>query len=398
MSDIPPPLPPVSAHRPSPARPPGARPRVLHIYKDYFPPVMGGVEATINILAEGCRVAFDTAVLVNSGTRKTFQETIDGVSVTRVGEWGRFASAPFSPAFVSALRREAARADILHFHHPNPTGDLARFLVRPGAPAVMTYHSDVVRQKRAMTVYGPLQNWQMARCEVIMPTSPNYVDSSPWLQRHRERCQVVPLGIPMEPLEETPAVAARAQALRAQFPGQKLTLFVGRLRYYKGLEFLLKAANHFPGQIILAGTGPMEAELKTLARDLHIAERVQFLGDIPDQEKIAWYYAADVFCLPSHLRSEAFGLSQLEAMACGTPVVCCDVASGVPFVNKDGVSGLVVPTENPEALGKALGQILSDDALRLRLSEGAFQRARSEFTAEKMCERVMSVYREVLQK
>lgn len=395
MSD-PAPDPPVSTRSSAPPR--HGRPRVLHIYKDYYPPVMGGVEATINILAEGCRDEFDTAVLVNSGSRESFHETINGVSVTRVGEWGRFASAPFSPAFVNAMRREAARADILHFHHPNPTGDLARFLTRPIAAAVMTYHSDVVRQQRAMAVYGPLQNWQMTHCDVIMPTSPNYMESSPWLQRHRDRCRVVPLGIPMQPLESTPAVARRAAELRAQFPGEKLTLFVGRLRYYKGLEYLLKAAPHFHGQIILAGTGPMAADLAALAGELGIGGRVHFLGDVPEQEKIAWYHAADVFCLPSHLRSEAFGLSQLEAMACGTPVVCCDVPSGVPFVNKNGESGLVVPTENPEALGAALQQILSDDALRERLGAGAFARARREFTAEKMCERVKDVYRTVLKK
>lgn len=372
------------------------KPRVLHVYKDYYPPVMGGVELTINVLAEGCLDEFDVSVLVNSTSRKSSVEEVNGVRVVKVSEWGRAASAPISPAFVFALGREAKGADIIHFHHPNPTGDLARFLSRPAVPCVMTYHSDVVRQRWAMAVYGHLQNWQMARCEVIMPTSPNYMRSSEWLQQHEELCEVVPLGIRMDYLQETPEISEQARQIRAEYGAEPLTLFVGRLRYYKGLHFLIEAAQSIPGFIILAGTGPVERELKELAVRLGVKERVRFLGDISEQEKVAWYHAADVFCMPSHLRSEAFGLSQVEAMACGTPVVSCNIESGVPFVNQSGTSGLTVPPEDPVALASALRKVLSDEDLRKNLSEGARDRARREFTAEVFCSRVKNVYRRVL--
>jgi rhamnosyl/mannosyltransferase len=379
-----------------PAPTPSRRPRILHVYKDYFPPVLGGVELTINLLAEGCLDEFDVSVLVNSASRHTFEETINGVRIVRVSEWGRAASAPISPAFITALARESHRADILHFHHPNPTGDLARLLSRPRLPSVMTYHSDVVRQQWAMTAYGPLQNWQMSQCAIIMPTSPNYMQSSPWLRRHAARCQVVPLGIRMDPFAETPAVLQRAKELRQQFGNQKIVLFVGRLRYYKGLQFLLDAAPSIPGIVLIAGTGPMESALREQVARLNIQDRVHFLGDISDEDKVAWYHAAHVFCMPSHLRSEAFGLSQVEAMACGTPVVSCNIASGVPFVNAHEVSGLVVPPEDPPALAQARTQLFTDDDLRQRLGRGAFERAHTEFTARRMCDRVKAVYRQVL--
>lgn len=373
----------------------GRKPRVLHVYKDYYPPVMGGVEMTIHLLAEGCRKRYDTAVLVNSGGLRGFERRVGNVPVYGVSEWGRAASAPVSPRFITALGRLAREADILHFHHPNPTGDLARFLSRPKVPAVMTYHSDVVRQQRAMAVYGRLQDWMMAHCRVIMPTSPNYMESSPWLQRHRERCRVVPLGIEVEQFAGTEAVLRRAAELRA---GRRrpTVLFVGRLRYYKGLQFLVRAMPMMDVDVMLAGTGPMEAELRGTAAELGVADRLHFLGDIPDEEKVAWYHAADVFCMPSHLRSEAFGISQVEAMAAGLPVVSTDVPSGVPFVNKDGVSGLTVRAENVEALAAGINRIVTDGELRARLAEGARKRAWEMFTAERMCADVMDVYDGVL--
>ncbi len=379
-----------------------ARPRVLHVYKDFYPPVIGGVEMTINMMAEGCRDEYDVSVLVNSGTRRTSEEVINGTRVIRVAEWGRAASAPFSPAFVSALAREAKNADILHFHHPNPTGDLARFMSRPAPPAVMTYHSDVVRQQKAMAVYGPLQNWMMSRCQVIMPTSPNYMESSPWLARHRERCAVVPLGIRIEEFTESPVVQTRAAEIRAGILGKSesslpLILFVGRLRYYKGLQFLIAAMRDIDAQLILAGSGPMESELRRLAAELRVADRIHFLGNIVDDEKLACYYAADVFCMPSHLRSEAFGISQVEAMATGLPVVSTRIASGVPYVNADGISGLTVEPENPLALAEAINRIITNDDLRKRLGDGARTRARVEFSAGRMCSDVKRVYRSVLE-
>lgn len=372
------------------------RPRVLHVYKDYYPPVMGGVEMTINLLAEGCSDAYKTAVLVNSGGKRSFEESVNGVRVMRVSEWGRAASAPFSPAFVTALAREAKKADILHFHHPNPTGDLARFLSRPSPPAVMTYHSDVVRQKWAMAAYGPLQNWMMSRCAVIMPTSPNYMESSEWLQRHRGRCQVVPLGIRVENFDSTPATEKRAVEIRERFNQRPLVLFVGRLRYYKGLQFLVEAMPDVKAELVLAGTGPMEPELRQQALKLRVADRIHFPGDITDAEKLAYYFAADVFCMPSHLRSEAFGLSQVEAMACGLPVVSTNIASGVPFVNADGISGLTVEPENPRALAEALNTLLTNEELRRKFSAGALSRVREEFSASRMCSHVNQIYASVM--
>jgi len=319
------------------------------------------------------------------------------VRVRRVPEWCRIWSAPLSPAFVSALREEAQHADLLHFHHPNPTGDLAYLLSGLHTPFVMTYHSDVVRQRAAMILFAHVQRRMMECARRIMPTSPNYIDSSPWLQKYREKLRIVPLGIELERFQKSPSVEKKVLEIRQQW-GEQLILFVGRLRYYKGLHFLIEAMRSVPsGRLIIIGTGPEEIKLKQMVRELDLAQRCVFLGELDEDDVVAYLHASQVFCLPSHLRSEAFGLCQIEAMACGLPVVSTALATGVPYVNRDGETGLVVEPGNPTALAEALNRLLADPALRERFSRAALERAREEFSAERMCERLKAVYWEVLQ-
>ena len=371
------------------------RPRVLHVYKDYYPPVMGGIETTINLMARGTADAFEPSVLVCAGSGDAGVAMIDGVRVRRIQEWRRFSGAPVAPDFVKALREEAARADIIHLHHPNPTGDVALLLSGAKTPTVMTYHSDIVRQRFTRILFAPVQHWSMRRCAVIMPTSPQYLESSPWLRRYREKCEVVPLGIELRRFKKTPAIVEARDALKRAHPG-KLIVFVGRLRYYKGLEFLLKAMVGLPATLLIGGTGgDEERRLRRLAAEM---TNVRFLGDLSEEQLVALLHAADIFCMPSHLRSEAFGLSMVEAMACGKPLVSARLDTGVCFVNRDGVSGVNVEPASPPALHDALAKLLHDDALRARLAHGAISRAQARFSAEDMCEAVKSVYRKVLER
>jgi glycosyltransferase involved in cell wall biosynthesis len=372
-----------------------AKPRVLHVYKDYYPPVLGGVETTIRLMALGTKSSFDVSVLVNSGTLRTFSETIEQVQVTRVGEFCRAASAPMSPQFLFAIRRACASADLLHMHHPNPTGDAALLLSGFHGPVVMTYHSDVVRQRQLMRLYGPLQERTMRRCDVIMPTSPNYIESSEWLQRHRDRCTVLPLGIDLSRFSMTADVEAAAARVRARYPGP-IVIFVGRLRYYKGLHFLVEAMRNVNATLLLGGTGPEQDRLAQQIRDLNLEERVHMLGDLSEEQLVAHLRAADVFCMPSHLRSEAFGLSQIEAMACGLPVVSTDLPTGVPFINRHRETGLIVPPAAPAPLGAAINELLQNEQLRYAMGAQAKTRATTEFGAQRMCSQLMDVYNQVL--
>lgn len=373
---------------------PTKRLRIVHVYKDFWPPVLGGIERSINWMIGGLKDRHDFTVLVNSRTSSTREREWEGVRIVEVGEWGRFQSAPLSPAFPLWMRR--LRADIWHFHVPNPTGDVSWLLSRPKGRAVATYHSDVVRQKWAMALYGPVLRAFLTRCDRVLPTSPHLITSSPILRDLQERCTVVPLGMPQGRYERTAESGLRAREIKRQFKGFPLLVFVGKLRYYKGLQFLVSAMRGLPHvQLAIIGEGPEGPKLERLAAELKVDDRVQFLGELPDDEVVPYLHAADLFVLPSHLTSEAYGLSQIEAMACGVPVVCCDLPTGVPWVNQDGRTGRVVPPADDEALAAAIGELLSDTTRRLRMGEAALRRAREEFSQEAMCRRLEAVYTEV---
>jgi glycosyltransferase involved in cell wall biosynthesis len=369
-------------------------PRIVHVYKDVYPPIEGGIERIIYHLTRLTAGSFEPRVVVAARTwRAGRRELAPGVLVEEVPSAGRLLSTPLAPGFIAALRRSGA--DLFHFHIPHPTGELAFLLSNLHTPAVATYHSDVVRQRAAMVFYQPLFESFLRRLSVIMPTSARYLETSPFLAAHRDRCRVVPLGYPLEDYALTPGVEARAGALRTQHG--EFVLFLGCLRAYKGLEFLIEALTRLPGvRSVIAGEGPQRPVLEAQCRRLGLAGRVHFAGRVDQAEAVALLHAAAMFVLPAHQRSEAFGLCQIEAMACGLPVISTDLPTGVPEVNAHGISGLIVPPADPEALAGAIGSLMADPARRRAMGEAGHRRAHEHYQARRMAEDVMAVYRQVL--
>lgn len=371
------------------------RPRVVHVYKDYYPPVQGGIERTIYHLARLCSGRFEVSVIAaRRGRGFGRSATIaGGVEVTEVASAGRLLSTPLAPGFITALRR--SKADLFHFHIPHPTGEAAYLLSGLSTTSVATYHSDVVRQKMTMKVYGPLFQKFLSRMRVIMPTSGRYLDSSEPLRLHRDRCAVVPLGIPLEDYELNDSRRKRVEELRARHG--RFVLFLGMLRSYKGLAYLLEALASVPqARALIAGDGPMAPALREQAERLGLGDRVVFLGRVSDEEAVALLHAATIFVLPAHQRSEAFGLCQIEAMTCGLPVISTDLPTGVPEVNRNGETGLIVPPADAAALATAIGELMSNEQLRAAMGEAGRRRAAENYRAETMAERVMEVYDRVL--
>lgn len=374
------------------------RPRILHLYKDYYPPVRGGIEQTINLMANGLKDDFDVSVLVCCGNSAPGEEDIDGIRVIRSSEIMRIASAPISTSYISMLRKELQQTDLIHLHHPNPTNDLALAMCgNHNKPMVMTYHSDIVRQKISKYFIAPFLSRSMNRCSIIMPTSPDYVESSKWLQHYQNKLEVVPLGIHTQDFLETKASSVHTRDYKKLAQNRRIISFNGRLRYYKGLPWAINAMKHVNNAtFMIAGDGPIRNELEELAVAAGVTDRVIFLGNVTHEELVGLLHASDVFCMPSHLRSEALGISMIEAMTCGLPIVSCDVPSGVRFVNVDGVTGIRVPPCNALALADAFNKLLSDEGLRLRTGQNAAERARGIFSAEEMNRHLRSVYCTVL--
>jgi glycosyltransferase involved in cell wall biosynthesis len=362
------------------------RMRVLHVGK-FYPPHRGGMESHVETLARELSADVDVQVLVSSDGRQTIRETLDGIPVTRIGTVASFASASINPGMARAIRE--ANADVVHFHHPNPTGVLSYLASGRRGPLVVTYHSDIIRQRMLGAAFGPVLHRFLRGAHAILASSPDYAASSPILRNHAERVRIVPFGIRAEEFQTADADAVAD--IRARH-GPRLVVGAGRLVYYKGFDYLVRSMQAVDGRLVILGDGPLMQALQSLASEAGVADRVSFPGPVP--ALAPWYHAADVFALPAVARSEAFGLVQLEAMAAGTPVVNTRLDSGVPFVSRDGETGITVPPADTEALAAALNRLLDDDALRRRLGDAARERVRREFSLERMVAQTLAVYRE----
>lgn len=363
---------------------------VLHVYKDY-PPVVGGIENHLRLLAERqAAQGLDVTVLVTARGGPAGVSVENGVRVIRAARLGEALSTPLSLELAGWLRRLAP--DVTHLQFPYPPGELAQLAWGRSRATVVTYQSDIVRQRLTGLAYRPLLHRLLRRADRIIATSPGYLASSPALAGVQERCAVVPLAIDSAAFHPEPGAG---RELRDRHPGP-LVLFVGRLRYYKGLEHLIDAMAEVPATLLVAGEGRLQAELQRRAARSPAAGRVRFLGHVAQAELLAHYAAADVAVLPSSHRSEAFGLVLLEAMACGRPVVSTELSTGTSWVNRHGDTGLVVPPRDPRALAAALRHLLGDAALRTRMGARARQRVEDEFDASLMVARVLAVYDEAL--
>ncbi|TAK37042.1 MAG: glycosyltransferase [Chloroflexota bacterium] len=366
--------------------------RVLHVYKNYFPTV-GGIENHVRLLChELQKLDVEPAVLVANTSRRTQVDQVGGVRVTRAGRIGFAASTPLSLSLFRQMQIQ--RPDLVHLHFPYPIGELAYLLCGHHARLVITYHADIVKQKKLLLVYGPFMRAILRRADRILISNPRLLETSPHLTPVADKCVTIPFGLDLSQFEITAQVRARAAEIRQQ-AGKPIVLFVGLLRYYKGLDYLLRAMPTVDAHLRLVGQGPMEGELRQLTTELGLGDRVRFCGQVDDQELLASYHAAEIFVLPSSHRSEAFGLVQLEAMACGLPVICTELGTGTTYVNRHGETGLVVPPRDPAALAETLNVLLRDAELRQRLGQGGLARVRRDFNARRMADEVLSIYQEM---
>lgn len=362
--------------------------RVLHIGK-FYPPHHGGIENHLRDLCTGLQEFAEVRVIAANDSSRTAEDLIEGVKVTRVGTSFGVSGAPVCPGMVRQLRE--APADLIHLHLPNPTAILAYLASRHPGRLVVSYHSDIVRQRLLGGLFGPLLRRLLLRSAAIVVASVNYMASSPVLSSYADRCRVIPYGIGIERFERQDASAVAA--LRARY-GARIVLAVGRLVYYKGFDYLIRAMPRVRGRLVIVGEGPLRRKLEREAAIAGVSDRVTIVSGAEDV--VPYYHAADVFVLPSVARSEAFGIVQLEAMACGKPVVNTRLNSGVPSVSLDGMTGLTVAPADSEALAAAIQRLLDDEGLRNRLSQAAGRRVRDKFSLELMVRRMWQLYRQVM--
>lgn len=367
--------------------------RVLHFFKTYYPDSFGGIEQVIFQLAEqGRRYGVEAEVLALSARGAARGETVAGHLVHRSPLDFYLASTGFSMAAFRDFAELAARADIVHYHFPWPFMDLVHFASRLNKPSLMTYHSDIVKQRFLLQLYRPLMNRFMQSVDHIVVTSPNYLATSPVLERYRDKISIIPIGLDKDTY---PVPAPVLQASWRERLGGKFLLFVGAIRYYKGLHILLDALAGVDYPLAIVGAGPIEQALKAQAQALGL-KNVHFLGSLPDEDKVALLMQCYAMVFPSHLRSEAFGISLLEGAMYGKPMISSEIGTGTTYINIHGETGLVVPPSDAVALRGALQQLWHDPVLAARMGAAALQRYQALFTAGTMMEKYAGCYQSLL--
>ena len=361
----------------------------------------GGVQMHAQLLCDGlAELGMDVTNLVASDSLERSDSIVNGWRLVQAACWGTYFSTAASPDMIRQARKLHSEQpfDILHLHFPDPMSHLVSLALPKPLPRVITWHSDIVKQKKLLSLYRPFQRAEILRARaLIAPTSAHFTSSTqipaqyPMEQRH-----VIAFGMNYDSLALTPTTDALAKKIRARAGEQLLVFALGRHVTYKGFDVLLNAMPHTQARLLLGGDGPLTEALKRQAQSLGIEDRVDFVGPIPDSDLGAYYHACDVFCLPSVTTNEAFGLVQLEAMACGKPVICTQLHNGVNVVNPDGLTGITVPTRDPHALASAINALELDISRRDRLGRQARAHALGQYSMKAMSQAHARLYEEIL--
>ena len=369
--------------------------RVLHIYRTYFPDPPGGLQEAIRQIAfSSIPYGIENTVYALSLRPDPMQISFPEAQVVRRKSWAAPASCDLGgPAALSAFSTLAREADVVHYFFPWPFADVLRVLTHPDKPEVMTYISDVVRQKWLGKCYAPLMWKTLKAMKFIVANCPTYARTSTVLSHPalRDKVRIIPLGI-----EESAYPKASDDSVFERFGIERdapYFLFLGVLRYYKGLDFLIRAAKEVNACIVIAGSGSEEMHLKRLARELD-ARNIVFTGQVSNQEKVSLLRHCLALALPSHLRSEAYGMVLVEAAMFGRPMISCEIGTGTSFINAHEETGLVVEPENPAALARAMNAFLHESGLATRFGKAARQRYERIFSGAALGKAYAELYKE----
>lgn len=365
--------------------------KVLHIGK-YYPPFFGGIEKVNFDIVEGLNARGCETDVLCFNHEKGQHVTNEYYRIIRCKTLVNAFSTPISFQIVQKLRAIHKEYDILHVHLPNPLATIALQASGFKGKVVLHWHSDIVKQSKLKRLYNPFQKWVLNRADKIIVTSENYLDASEDLLAYKAKCAVIPIGIDRDEFIDNPPFRKN---LEQETVHKKVVFSLGRLVYYKGFQYLIDAAKKLPDDvlILIGGEGPLDKQLKEVIKSCNLDSKVKLLGKIPFQELGEYYRRADVFCLPSCERSEAFGVVLVEAMSFGCPIVCCEIpGSGVPWVAQNDYNANVVESKKSDSLTLAINNILDDEPKQKQFSENSRKRFNELFKKDLMVESILRIY------
>lgn len=385
-----------------PYKPPqslGSTLKVLHVYRTFFPDPPGGLQEAIRQIALGSHLyGVETKIFTLSPHPEPKQTRVNHIEVIREKSWCAPASCDLGGlSAIKAFASLAKWADVVHFHAPWPYADILNLFAGTKAIRVMTYHSDIVRQRFLGALYAPLMRQTLKTMDAVVATSPNYAQTSPILSQHvsREKLKIIPLGINEQKDVRQDSEAASDYLEQLNLQGQPFVLALGVLRYYKGLHYLIEAASTINCPIVIAGSGPEKERLHNLVQERNLTN-VILTGQVSETEKSILLKSCTVFAFPSHLRSEAFGMVLIEAAMHAKPLVTCEIGSGMSYINSDGETGFIVQPASPIALSTAINKLIDTPALARKMGHAARLRYENLFSGEALGKAYTVLYKELL--
>ena len=366
--------------------------KILQLTKHY-PPYPGGIESVTYDIVEGInKMRYRSDVLCANDKWINIVEHVNNYRVWRMASFGKVMSTSIAPSIILQLYKLRYSYDIIHVHFPDPMNALALYLVRPKARVVVHWHSDIIKQKGLFWLYRPLQNWILKKADLIVGTSPIYINGSKYLTKYLNKTIAIPIGITAENIKSS---HVEVEKVKGKYPGKKIIFSLGRLIYYKGFEFLIEAAKYLLDDVVIliGGEGKLYNRLKDQIQRNGFEKKIFLLGKISQYSLGNYYSACDIFCLPSVESSEAFGVVLLEAMRFGKPIVATNIpGSGVPWVNQNGVTGFNVEIRSPKALANGINNLLRNQGLYKEFSQNALRRFDRFFTSDKMVASFINEY------
>lgn len=374
--------------------------KILQLGKFY--PIKGGVEKVMYDLLIGlsqrsitCDMLCASSEILSTNNQITpnkFSEIFVEPSINEI------AKTKISPALISKLRKICSNYDIIHLHHPDPMSALALFLSGYRGKVILHWHSDILAQKVLLRFYKPLQTWILKRADLILTTSPNYLEQSKYLTKYKKKSDILPIGISDISKDYN---VEKSEHIKQQYKDKKIIFSLGRLVTYKGFEYLINAAEYLPEDyvILIGGEGPLKQHLQDIINQKQLNSKVCLLGYLDDVDVFSYYKACDLYCLSSIEKTEAFAIVQIEAMSFSKPIVATEIfGSGVSWVNKNGYSGINVPPKNSQKLSLAIIEILQNKDRYDKYCNNARQRYLEFFNIKSMIDNVLVLYNSIFDK
>lgn len=353
---------------------------IVQMGKFLSPEYFGGIEVITELSAKALTTEHRVTLICHSSDRLSREEFRDGYRVIRSGTQFKKFSQPVSLGMGFALRR--AKPDLIHFHAPNFWAALMIELFCPRTDVIITHHADVEGRGALKRWLLPIYHRLAKRAKSIIVNSLKNIAYSRDLPKDLKRVVAIPYGLNEAKYRLNDVDINRSRSIKKEMFGDKVVIgFVGRLVWYKGLPTLIEAISKNPNvALLVVGDGPLKSRLMEQADSLNFIDRIHFTGAVSDEDKLRYLHAMDVFVLPSTHITEAYGISQIEAMLCGVPVISTSLPTGVSDVSVDGETGLVVTPGDIDELSAAIERLASDPSLRAQLGAQARERAIRNFS------------------